>query len=59
MSTARSAEGTDGPEDFNRNEFRTTLMLENAIAAAAKTGLSRMPKNGYKTPAATGTKAEL
>lgn len=31
---------------FNRNELSTTLMLENAIAAAAKIGLSKIPKNG-------------
>lgn len=31
---------------FSRREFKTTLILEKAIAAAAKTGLSRRPKNG-------------
>ena len=44
---------------FKRNEFKTTLILLNAIAAAAKIGLSKIPKKGYKTPAATGIKAEL
>jgi hypothetical protein len=29
------------------------------MATAAKIGLRRIPKNGYKTPAATGIKAEL
>ena len=47
------------PLFFNRNEFRTTLILLNAIAAAAKIGLSKIPKNGYRAPAAIGTNAEL
>ena len=29
------------------------------IAAAATIGLSRMPKEGYRTPAATGTPTAL
>ena len=32
-----------------------TLTDDSAIAAAAMIGDSRMPKNGYNTPAATGT----
>ena len=32
----------------------TTDSEDIAIAAAAMTGDSRMPKNGYRTPAATG-----
>ena len=32
-----------------------TLTDDSAIAAAAMMGESRMPKNGYSTPAATGT----
>jgi len=31
---------------FNRNEFKTTLILLKAIATAAKTGLSKIPKSG-------------
>jgi hypothetical protein len=29
------------------------------IAAAASIGLKRIPKNGYRIPAATGTPSEL
>lgn len=43
--------------DFNLREFKTTEIELKVIAAAAKIGLSRMPKNGYKIPAATGIKA--
>ena len=38
----------------SRSELVTTNTDENAIAAAAIIGLSKMPKNGYKTPAAIG-----
>lgn len=31
---------------FSLKEFKTTLMLLKAIAAAARTGLSRIPQNG-------------
>ena len=31
---------------FNRKEFKTTEIEENAMAAAAKIGLSKIPKNG-------------
>ena len=31
---------------LNRNEFKTTLILLNAIAIAAKIGFSKTPKNG-------------
>lgn len=44
---------------LRRKELRTTEMLEADIATAAKMGLSKMLKNGYKTPAATGIKAIL
>lgn len=44
---------------FNRKELSTTDNDENAIAAAAKIGLRRTPKKGYKAPAATGIKATL
>jgi len=33
----------------------TTVTLEKAIAAPARSGLNKRPKNGYKSPAATGT----
>lgn len=36
-----------------------TKMLENAIAAAAMIGLSKIPKNGYNNPAAIGMPATL
>jgi hypothetical protein len=36
-----------------------TLTEESDIAAAAKIGDISMPKNGYRTPAAMGTPAEL
>ena len=44
---------------FSRNEFKTTEIELNAMATAAKIGLKRIPKNGYKIPAAIGIKAEL
>ena len=44
---------------FKRKEFSTTESEEKAIAAAAKIGFNKIPKNGYKTPAATGIKAVL
>ena len=37
----------------------TTETEDSDIAAAAKIGESRMPKNGYRTPAAIGTPAAL
>jgi hypothetical protein len=40
---------------FPSEALLTTVTLLNAIAALAMIGLSRIPKNGYKTPAATGT----
>ena len=44
---------------FSRKELRITEIEEKAMAAAAKIGLSRIPKEGYKTPAATGTRMLL
>jgi len=40
-------------------EFPTTETELKLMAAAAITGLSRIPKTGYKTPAAIGTPKEL
>jgi len=39
---------------LNLKEFETTETEENAIAAEAIIGLSRIPKKGYSTPAAIG-----
>jgi hypothetical protein len=39
--------------------FETTVTDEIAMAPAAKMGLSRMPKNGKRTPAATGMRIVL
>ena len=47
------------PVFFNLSEFKTTLILLNAMATAAKIGLSKTLKNGYRIPAATGIKAML
>ena len=41
------------------NAFETTVTEEKAIAPAAKMGLRRMPKNGKRTPAATGMRMVL
>src|SRR5208282_4332096 len=43
----------------NLNEFEITDTELKLIAAAARIGLSSSPKNGYSTPAATGTPSEL
>lgn len=40
---------------FNRSALVTTDTELKVIAAAAIMGLSRMPKNGYRSPAAIGT----
>ena len=40
--------------DFNLSEFNITENELKLIAAAAIIGLSKIPKKGYKTPAATG-----
>lgn len=45
--------------DLRRKEFPTTETELSAIAAAAMTGLNRMPNTGYRMPAATGTPAAL
>ena len=42
-----------------RSAFTITLTEDSDMAAAAKMGDSSIPKNGYKTPAAIGTPAEL
>jgi len=39
--------------------FETTVTDEKAIAPAAKMGLRRIPKNGKRTPAATGMRIVL
>ena len=44
---------------LNRSEFAITDTELKLMAAAARIGLSRIPKNGYKTPAAIGTPSEL
>ncbi len=44
---------------LSRSALPTTLTEDSAIAAAAITGESRIPKNGYSAPAATGTPAAL
>ncbi len=44
---------------FNLNAFTITETELKLIAAAAMTGDNKIPKNGYKTPAATGTPSEL
>ena len=44
---------------LNRNAFMTTEMDEALIAKAANIGLIRIPKNGYRRPAATGTPEAL
>jgi hypothetical protein len=41
------------------NAFETTVTDEIAIAPAAKMGLRRIPKNGKRTPAATGIRIVL
>ena len=43
----------------SRSALLTTDTELKDMAKAARTGLSRMPKNGYSTPAATGTPAAL
>ena len=50
------------PQSFtflNRRELAITDTELKLIAAAARMGLSSMPKNGYSTPAAIGTPTEL
>ncbi len=42
-----------------RSAFAITLTDDSAIAAAATTGESSTPKNGYSTPAASGMPATL
>lgn len=43
----------------SRDAFAITLTEDSAMAAAAMIGDSRMPKNGYSTPAATGMPSAL
>ena len=52
------------PPDYSftprsRDAFAITLTDDSAMAAAAMIGDSRMPKNGYSTPAATGMPSAL
>lgn len=56
--------GAAQPNDHSRTARRRialpiTLTEDNAIAAAAMIGDSRIPKNGKSTPAATGTPSAL
>ena len=44
---------------FNLSAFVMTLTDDSAMALAAITGDSRIPKNGYSTPAAMGMPATL
>ena len=44
---------------LKRRAFAITETELKLIAAAAKIGLSNIPKNGYKTPAAIGTPIAL
>ena len=44
---------------FSRRALVTTLTDDSAMAAAAIIGESRMPKTGYRSPAAIGTPAAL
>ncbi len=44
---------------LSRSALPTTDTELRLIAAAAMTGESRMPKNGYSTPAAIGTPSAL
>jgi hypothetical protein len=41
------------------NAFKTTVIELNAIAIPAYIGFSRIPKIGYKKPAATGIPIKL
>src|SRR5271156_2050740 len=43
----------------SRSAFEITETELNVIAALAIAGLSKMPKNGYKIPAASGTPTTL
>ena len=43
----------------SRSELLTTVTELKAIAPAANTGSSRIPKNGYSTPIATGMSTTL
>ena len=42
-----------------RSEFSTTEIDDALIAKAANIGLIKIPKSGYKSPAATGTPLAL
>src|SRR3989344_7000423 len=44
---------------FNKRELETTEIELKAMATEAKIGLSNNPKNGYKTPIATGIRIML
>ena len=45
--------------DLSLRAFITTEILEKAIAALASIGFSKIPKNGYKAPIATGINTTL
>ena len=45
--------------DRSLSELPMTLTDDSAMAAAAMAGDNVSPKNGYRTPAATGTPAVL
>jgi hypothetical protein len=47
------------PTFLSRNAFKITETELNVIAALAIIGLSKTPKNGYRSPAAMGTPIEL
>ena len=60
IATARQgAVHTDTDLPCNRSAFAITDTELKLIAAAAIIGLSRMPNDGYSTPAATGTPSAL
>jgi hypothetical protein len=44
---------------LSRNAFNNTEIDDIAIAPAANIGFNSIPKNGYKTPAATGMSRTL
>ena len=48
-----------GRKPRSRSAFVTTLTLLIAIAAAASTGLRRMPHRGQSSPIATGIRTTL
>ncbi len=59
QSPANAIKADHSSSFLSRSEFVMTETELKLIAAAARMGLSRIPKNGYSTPAATGTPIEL